>query len=106
MRVKTPELDERRVLLETDVPVPQLRQRLVLKLRLAAIHIGANFAVDDRVVSGISVCVCVCVCVCVYLCICVYVCMCVVVCTCVRIVIKYISLCRGTEQAIGGNALY
>ena len=38
-------LEERRVLLETLVPVPQLRHRLELKLRFAAIHIGANCAV-------------------------------------------------------------
>ena len=33
----------------TDVPVPQLPHRLVLKLQFAAIHMGANFAASLQV---------------------------------------------------------
>ena len=45
----TPELEERRVFDETDVPVPQLRHRDVLKLRFAAIHKGAKSAASLNV---------------------------------------------------------
>ena len=47
--VKAPELEDSRALLETEVPVPQLPHRLVLKLQFAAIHRGANCAASFQV---------------------------------------------------------